>query len=561
MSFPRILLSCYLLASASFPALGATWNPPVAGNAEQHLRLYNLGRTYLKANFDPDANLVGSPTNNPPNKKTHSIGASMSYVNALLMTGDENDRLRAQAVLKRVLATQDTKPDSPTSGCFARNAEDPQPDPDTAEFIGLGLASVIERDKIHPCLDPDLRSQSEQAFRLAVDAVMRRDVNPGTTNIALVSVAVAAAGQKLFSIPKTDTFAQAKLDAVMALAGDNGEFSEYLSPTAYGVDLAGAYAARHFSFSDAFAAKADALIGRLWKQIAADYHAPTYQLAGPFVRSYGDNMLNYAAGLKYWLYLALDGGYPLPDTELDHEWDKAGLVAMAEVPVSPRPEFKEATVPWRQWDVATSGSSLVRHFSQFRDGNFILSTVDVQDGWKLKRNLAAFWRNDGPPPTNVSVGYCIDESNDSLPDGAPFGQIHFYSQQKGGAALVALVTAADPPATGGCALIFDTNATVSDNKATPLTLKDGTMTAYLYPVSTGTPQFGMASDEHKITVSRAWTTADTVGSRHVLAYLIVFRPSDQTAPTVSDLTLEADGDNVSATAKVDGTNFSLSSMK
>ena len=308
-------------------------------------------------------------------------------------------------------------------------------------------------------------------------------------------------------------------------------------------------------------ARLNALIDRLWKQIAADYHAPTYQLAGPFSRAYGENMLNYAAGLKYWLYLALDGNYPLPDTEIDHEWDKAGLPGMADVPISPRPEFKEATVPWRQWDAATSGSSIVRHFSQYRDGNFILSTVGTQDGWKLKRNLVAYWRNDGPPPDNVSVGSCLDESNDSLPEGCPFGQIHFFSQQKAGAALVVFVTSVDPPATGGCSLIFDANATPSDTTATPLTVKDGTMTAYLYPVSTGAAQFEIAKDEHKINVHRAWTTADTIGLRHVLAYLVVFRPSDQSPPTVSDLTLQADGDNVSAAAKVDGTALSLSSLR
>ncbi len=34
-------------------------------------------------------------------------------------------------------------------------------------------------------------------------------------------------------------------------------------------------------------------------------------------------MFDYAAGLKYWLALALPDGYPLPDTETDHDWDKS----------------------------------------------------------------------------------------------------------------------------------------------------------------------------------------------------------------------------------------------
>ncbi len=208
----------------------------------------------------------------------------MAYVNVLLMTGDPDDRARAIAVLQNVLKTQDTDSASPTCGVFGWYAEDHASDPNAAEFVGLGLAGVIQRDRDHPFLDADLRAKTEQAFRLAVDACLHRNVDAGYSNIALASTGLAAAGQKLFAIPNTDTFAQGKLDAVTALAGD-GEFSEYCSPTYYAVCLGGLYAARQFAFNDAFAAKVDAAVDHMWKQIALDYHAPTYQLGGPFARS------------------------------------------------------------------------------------------------------------------------------------------------------------------------------------------------------------------------------------------------------------------------------------
>ena len=557
----RLLLTSLLVSTAMTLRAAGTYTPdPALGNADRRQHLYEISRKYLDANFDPDANLVGAQSKNPPNKKKHSTVCSMGYVNVLLMTGDPDDRARALAVLKNVLSTQDTQPDSPTCGVFGWYTEDHATDPNAAEFVGLGLAGVLERDKKQPFLDADLRGKTEQAFRLAVDAALRRNVDPGYTNIALASVALAAAGQKLYAIPKTDTFAETKLDAVMALVGDS-EFTEYLSPTYYSVGLGGVYGARNFSFSDSFTAKCDAAINKFWKQIAADYHAPTYQLAGPFMRSYGDNMLDYAAALKYWLALALPDGYPLPDNETDHDWDKSGAASIALVPLSPRPEFKETPQPWRQWD-ATNGA--VRHLSQFRDGNFILSTVDPQDEWKQKRNLVAYWRNEGPAPENMSVGFCLDESNETLPDHYPYGQAHFHSQQKNGAALVAMVAAANLPEGGSSSLVFNKSASVADPSTTPLTVQDGTITTYIYPVSTGTPQFEIKPDDQHgtVQVNRAWSGADVVGSRKVLAYLIVFKPSGQPAPAVSGLALKSEtGDLVSVTASVDGTDFSLPSIR
>jgi len=59
-------------------------------------------------------------------------------------------------------------------------------------------------------------------------------------------------------------------------------------------------------------------------------------------------LLAYSAGLKYWLYLALDGDYPIPDSETDHPWDQAGLMGLASVPLGPRPEFKQPVPAWRE---------------------------------------------------------------------------------------------------------------------------------------------------------------------------------------------------------------------
>jgi hypothetical protein len=558
----------------SVPAFGGEWNPdPSLGNVDQHRHLYDVGRAYGDINFDPDANLVGVHSKNPPNKKSHATRESAYYAYGLLMTGDPTDLARAQAILRKVVTLQDTATDSPTFGAFNWNSEDKPQDLNSAVFVGLTLANVIDLDRRHPCLDPDVRSAVEQSARLAVTEVMHRNVEPSYTNIAMLSIAFVAAADKLWHVPDAATWAQAKLDAVVSVIGD-GELSEYLSPTYNGVSFQGAYLAKKFSISDAFGAKVDALTDHMWKQIALAYHAPTYQLGGPYERAYGDNMLDYCAVLKYFLYFALDGTYPIPDSQSDHDWDMGGLTTIAELPVPVRPEFKLPPVPWRQWDANGLGdpSHPSRHLSQYRDGNFILGTVANQDEWKQKRNLVAFWRNDGPPPLNLTVGYCIDESNESL-HGFPGEKIHFSSQQVKDAALVVLSTGADVPGENVSTLVFAGGAVAPDSKdVAPFVVKDGIITAYLYPVTTGTVTYDTSvavlhhadaqadTDTNVLQVTRPWSTADSVGNLHVMSYLVVLRPSDQPAPNVTGLALQpgADGTGGTAAAQVDGAPLSVS---
>jgi hypothetical protein len=559
-SLARVVLAVAAITAGVGPSLSmaADWTPDASiSNPALHQRLYQIGRHYAEVNFDPAADMVGSQSHHPPNRKEHSTRESGYYAYGLLLTGDEADRQLAQKVLLRVVAAQDVRPDSPNRGAFAWVAEQPPQDQNSASFDGLTLADVLDLDRRRPCLDPDVRAKVQAAAKLALAEVMARNVDPGYTNISMLSIAFAAAGEKLWSAPGAAAFAQTKLEAVMRLA-DDGEFAEYLSPTYYAVSFDGAYQARKFAFSDAFAAEADACIDHLWKQTAAAYHAPTYQLGGPFLRAYGDNMLTYAAGLKYFLYLALDGAYPLPDTETDHDWDKAGLMCIAELPIQPRPEFKQAPPPWREWTAVGSAGTPLRRLRQYRVGDFILGTVASQDEWKQKRNLVAYWRNEAPAPDGFRVGFCIDESNESLPGGFPGERIHFYSTQAKSTAIVAHVATSDIPGFGGfCTLVFDPAAKMDGDGSGPARILDGSTTTYVYPISQSPVTFTTQTDARTFRLMRAWSTSDAVGTARTLAYVIVFRPADQPAPVVSGLSLSSQKDGDVAEATVDGEKISV----
>jgi hypothetical protein len=230
------------------------------------------------------------------------------------------------------------------------------------------------------------------------------------------------------------------------------------------------------------------------------------------------------------------------------------------LPITVRPEFKLTPPAWREVTAVGPATSPPRHLSQYREGNFILATVDFQDEYKQKRNLVADWRNDGPAPLGMQLGFCIDESNETAPGGFPGEKIHFYCKQAKSAALVALVASTDIPGHPSTqCLVFDHAAAVTiPRDAGPITIADGSITTYLYPVSTGPAAYESATDARTVKVTRSWASADAVGDLRALAYLVVFRPSDQPAPAVSELSLQSADGVGSASAIVDGTKLSVS---
>ncbi len=119
------------------------------------------------------------------------------------------------------------------------------------------------------------------------------------------------------------------------------------------VALDGAYAARHFALL------------RCIQGGGRDYHQSSLEAGGPLLsctdlsigrsllaRSYGKTACyNIPPISKYWLYLALDGAYPLPDDETAHDWGKGWAFWFGEhASRGFRPEFKETPVAWRPVD-------------------------------------------------------------------------------------------------------------------------------------------------------------------------------------------------------------------
>ena len=99
-----------------------------------------------------------------------------------------------------------------------------------------------------------------------------------------------------------------------------------------------------------------------------------------------------------------------------------------------------------------------------------------------------------------------------------------------------------PGLPGTSLLVFNHDAKVSGGaESGPLRVEDGAFTAYLYPVATRPVAYQNQTTSRTLWVTRSWATADAVGDLRVMSYLLIFRPTGQPAPAVTDITLTAEG--------------------
>jgi hypothetical protein len=537
----------------------ANWTPdPGLSLPEQRLKFYKIARAYCDLHYDAKVGLILRQINH---SQPHMVAVSAQYAYGLLMTKDPTDRKLAEDILGRVLTKQDLRKDSATYGSFTPYWEDDWAagqleDPNYGQFTGIALAGIIDLDNRQGrLLPPALRQQIEDAFRHAVEFTIRRDVAPDYINISILSAAVGAAGDKLLHIPGARDFAFSKLYWLLTRMQPGTTPTEYLAPTYYGLDIGSAYAVKYYADTPELLNAANRVIDYFWQDVASSYDAPAHNLGGPQARSYGDNMLEYAAGLKYDLVFALNGNYPLSlDTEVGNSWDQAGLFGMATAQIEPRKEFQEPTVPWRTLQVMDRPGMIA---SQFRKDSFMLGSISAQSVWQQQRNVVAYWSITQP---KTDVGYMLDESSLSFGN----GYAHFFSTQNQDAVLVALTGKLPNPNAGGLRLVFNSLAdgkTTATDSPGGFQVDDGGVTAYVYSIGASPASamtFRKDDTAQRAYLERGWDNADKVGNVGVLAYLVTFKlPGEGTAPTVSNLAFTPNDKGVVISAQVNGSAMTL----
>ena len=389
----------------------------------------------LHQQYDPKERMLQRPFSSPGYHTTLSGGTvhptrdSLNYAVALLDTGDDTLRQRAEDILTRVIALQDQNPTNRTYGIWSWFLEEPldkmsPPDWNWADFCGVQLlqAALDHRER----LSPPVRARVDDAIRHAARSIQRRNVGPSYTNIAIMGTYVTLVASELYGLADLKEYALARLRRFHDYTKEQGAFTEYNSPTYTMVALKEIARLRlHVKTSDA-RKMIDELFRVAWEEIATHFHAPTRQWAGPHSRCYNTLMKPEA-----WAFL-----HRATEGRVSFGSDKPSLdehrLPMP-IPRDFEPSFLRLDEPRELVKTFVRGNAPVVG-TTYLDPAFALGSVNRGDTWNQRRPILAYW-GDAQYPSYLQVRLLHDDYD--------FAAGRVFSAQRGGRLLAGLNFAVD----------------------------------------------------------------------------------------------------------------------
>lgn len=394
------------------------------------------------AQYDPAEQMLKRPYSSPgyhshyTGPTVHPTRESLTYAVALLDTGEPALIDRAAGVIDRVIALHDQDPDSRSYGIWSWFLEEPlsamgPPDWNWADFCGAQLLQALIDHA--GALPAGLTARIHQSIEHAARSIVRRDVSPGYTNIALMGGYVTVAAGERLPDPELLGYGRRRWQRIAEHAARRGPFTEYNSPTYTRVAIVElARTLRHVQSVDVIEV-AERLYAGAWQHLARRYHAPSGQWAGPHSRCY-DTLQR----LGFWSFLeeASDRrlGLLAPDeSAVEPDWWRLGLRMPEEIreaitsPRLPRTEIECFTKAEPGEPPALVGTT---HLT----ADYALGSINRADLWNQRRPLLLHWGSrDRPSYLRLRC----------LHDGYDFCSALAYVAQRGGEALLAMNFATD----------------------------------------------------------------------------------------------------------------------
>jgi hypothetical protein len=241
----------------------------------------------------------------------------------MLRRNEDCDVANAEAVFRVLLSQQWNDPGNRRHGVWRTSLGGEKLDENWREFVSVSL--IVALEYFPGRLNPDLKGGIKDALFRAAEGASTRDVGAGYTNIALMSAFLLAyvglhGEQAAFAEQGAN-----KAKAVYELFKQHNTFTEYNSPTYYGVDLLGLALWRELGPTDDFRCMGAEMEADIWRDIGSFYHATLKNMCGPYSRAYGMDMTKYTALTGIWIGLALGSskGSPLPPELVENrsfEW-------------------------------------------------------------------------------------------------------------------------------------------------------------------------------------------------------------------------------------------------
>jgi len=345
----------------------------------------------------------------------HEVRSSFSYASGLLDLDDGQYRQRALDIIKKTISLQDTITASRTCGVWPYYMEEPlatkksPADFNWADFNAVSLLDVYMGHEAK--LTADIKPVIKASLIYAARSIMKRDVQPGYTNIAIMGTYVTFITSHLFDLPDMKVYAANRLHKFYDYTLKRG-FTEYNSPTYTIVALDELdRMKRHIIDKDA-KPKIDSLYNIGWAVIAKHFHKPSGQWAGPHSRAYSsllqpsvNGIFKEASGGK----INLPGAMTRSDVKIKHK-----------IPAYLLPYFLTPQYPRIQQDILSIDSPKIVGTTYLTD-KYALSSANRSSLWNQRRPFLVYW---GTPqnPHYLQVRF--------LHDLYDFSAATFYSEQK-----------------------------------------------------------------------------------------------------------------------------------
>ena len=386
------------------------------------------------AQFDREAGLlrgVVGPTRYhtrlAPGTPVHPTRESMVYAAALWESPEPWRRRRARDILDLLLPLQEIDPSHPFCGIWPWYFEEPlaamaPPDGNWADFLGVQLVRILRNDRGE---EGPGRAVGEALHRAAV-SIRTRNVRLSYTNIAVMGTYVCVMAGQLLDDPSLLAYGRDRLRGFVAFTREAGGFPEYNSPTYTVVTLVElSRMLRDFPEQDQEPVRE--IHDLAWKEIAAHWHRPSGQWAGPHSRSYATLLQPETLD-----FLRRGVGGVIPGAEnLRPSLDWCTLPVRC--PAEWVDRFADRAPRFQYSEVVSQGEPPLTG-STHAEPEFVLSSAERGTFWNQSRPLVAY-----APSANGPVALAIR----FLHDGYDFCSGNLLARQEGGRVLAGVCLAHD----------------------------------------------------------------------------------------------------------------------
>lgn len=229
---------------------------------------------------------------------------------ALLFRNKPDDKEKAAEILRWILQNQYRDENSKLYGIWKTSIDGDNLDQNWREFIGCDL--IIIRKKYSHLLPDDIRKEIEVGLTHAAKGALKRNVGPDYTNISIMSAFLMEYVGTEFKLDELRAAGLKKAQAIFNLHQKYHTFSEFNSPTYYGVTLIAIALWRELAFSSEMRQMGQTLEREFWHEATTFYNPNLKNMVGPYFRGYGLDMRKYLSIMGIWIAIAVDNEKQAP---------------------------------------------------------------------------------------------------------------------------------------------------------------------------------------------------------------------------------------------------------